>query len=54
MTLLDTSDYIEFYGQPVSAQYAKYSRHNVYWLVTAAGSGTPKRMARNRRHTGSR
>ena len=41
---LDNSDYIEFYGQPVTAQYAKYGRYNVYWLVTAGGTGTPKRM----------
>ncbi|MBW2437158.1 MAG: hypothetical protein JRF29_07755, partial [Deltaproteobacteria bacterium] len=41
----DSTDYIEFYGQPVTAQYAKYGRHNVYWLVTAGGTGTPKRMA---------
>jgi hypothetical protein len=42
---LDATDYIEFYGQPVTAQYAKYARDNVYWLVTAGGTGSPKRMA---------
>jgi hypothetical protein len=42
---LDNSDYIEFYGQPVTAQYAKYSRHNLYWLLTGGGTGIPKRMA---------
>ena len=42
--LLDASDYIEFYGRPVTAQYAKYARDNVYWLVTAGGMGNPKRM----------
>jgi len=42
---LDSSDYIEFYGRPVTAQYAKYGRHNVYWLLTAGGTGIPRRMA---------
>jgi hypothetical protein len=42
--VIDSSDYIEFYGQPVTALYAKYGRHNVYWLVTAGGIGTPRRM----------
>ena len=41
---LDTTDTIEFYGQPVAAQYAKYARDNVYWLVTAGGTGSPSRM----------
>jgi hypothetical protein len=41
---LDNSDYIEFYGLPVTAQYAKYSRYNVYWLLTAGGTGTARRM----------
>ena len=41
---LDNSDYIEFYGQPVAASYAKYSRYNVYWLVTAGGTSTARRM----------
>jgi len=42
---LDTSDYIEFYGRPVADPYAKYARDNVYWLVTAGGTGSPRRMA---------
>jgi hypothetical protein len=42
---LDNSDYIEFYGQAVTAQYAKYGRNNVYWLLTAGGTGIPRRMA---------
>ena len=37
-------DYIEFYGRPVDAQYAKYATYNVYWLTTSGGSGSPKRM----------
>ncbi len=40
----DANDYIEFYGQPVADQYAKYAAQNIYWLVTAGGIGTPKRM----------
>ncbi|MEA2079023.1 MAG: C25 family peptidase propeptide domain-containing protein, partial [Pseudomonadota bacterium] len=43
--VIDSSDYIEFYGQPVTAQYAKYGRNNVYWLVTVGGTGIPRRMA---------
>jgi len=43
--ILNNSDYIEFYGQSVTAQYAKYDRYNVYWLVTAGDTSTPKRMA---------
>jgi hypothetical protein len=42
--VIDSSDTIEFYGRPATAPYAKYGRHNVYWLVTAGGIGTPKRM----------
>jgi hypothetical protein len=42
---LDSTDYIEFYGQPVAEPYAKYARYNVYWLVTGGGSSLPKRMA---------
>ena len=42
---LDATDFIEFYGRPVAAQYAKYARDNVYWLVTAGGTGSPRRMA---------
>ena len=41
---LDATDTIEFYGRPVAAQYAKYARDNVYWLVTAGGTGSPRRM----------
>jgi len=41
---LDAGDYIEFYAQPVDAAYAKDAKENVYWLVTSAGSGSPKRM----------
>jgi hypothetical protein len=42
---LDATDTIAFYGQPLAAQYAKYARDNVYWLVAAGGAGSPKRMA---------
>ena len=42
---LDTTDYIEFYGRPVPAPYAKYARDNHYWLVTAGGIDAPRRMA---------
>jgi hypothetical protein len=35
---LDGSDFIEFYGQPIDTQYAKYARYNVYWLTD---SGVP-------------
>ncbi len=41
---LDASDYIEFYAAAVAPAYAKYAPNNVYWLVTAGGSGVPKRM----------
>jgi hypothetical protein len=40
----DEDDYIEFYGTAVSIPYAKYARHNVYWLITGGGEGLPKRM----------
>ncbi|MGA1844575.1 MAG: DUF2341 domain-containing protein [bacterium] len=42
---LDTGEYIQFYARPVDAQYAKYTKNNVYWLTTDGGSGDPKRMA---------
>jgi hypothetical protein len=42
--VFDANDYIEFYAQPVAAQYAKYAALNTYWLVTAGGLGAPKRM----------
>ena len=38
------ADYIEFYGTPPSEAYSKYTKHNVYWLTTSGGSGTPLRM----------
>jgi hypothetical protein len=41
---LDVGDYIEFYAEPVAAAYGKYAKDNVYWLVTAGGTGTPRRM----------
>ncbi len=41
----DINDYIEFYGRPTAAEYAKYSRENVYWLVLSGSIGIPKRMA---------
>ena len=41
---LDPGDYIEFYAAPVADAYSKYARYNVYWLVTAGGVGSPKRM----------
>ncbi|MFO7709640.1 MAG: C25 family cysteine peptidase [Desulfobacterales bacterium] len=40
---LDASDHISFYAGPVEAAYAKYSKHNLYWLVDA-GSQSPLRM----------
>ncbi|HUT71646.1 MAG TPA: C25 family cysteine peptidase [Desulfatiglandales bacterium] len=40
----DGDDYIEFYGRPVNAAYAKYTKYNVYWLTTSGGVGEPKRM----------
>ena len=40
----DLNDYIEFYGQLPAAAYAKYAAQNTYWLVTAGGIGSPKRM----------
>ena len=40
----DAADYIEFYGAPVTAAYAKYSTDTVYWLTTGGGSGQPRRM----------
>jgi hypothetical protein len=44
--LLDSGDYIDFYATPVESQYAKYSKYNLYWLVTTSGgSGSPLRMA---------
>ncbi len=38
---LDSGDYIEFYGQPAAAEYAKYSAYNVYWLTTASDAVEP-------------
>jgi hypothetical protein len=43
-SVFDANDYIEFYGQRVADQYDKYAVQNIYWLVTAGGIGTPKRM----------
>jgi hypothetical protein len=40
---LDAGDYIEFYGQSVESTYAKYTRSNIYWLVSG-GIGSPSRM----------
>jgi hypothetical protein len=40
----DAADYVEFYAQPLPTDYVKYAKESVYWLVTAGGSGTPKRM----------
>ena len=40
----DANDYIEFFGQKPAAAYSKYARQNIYWLVTAGGTGSPKRM----------
>jgi hypothetical protein len=40
----DDGDYIEFYGRPLAAAYAKYAKHNIYWLTTSGGMGAPKRM----------
>jgi hypothetical protein len=41
----DGGDYIEFYGQPVAAEYAKYARYNVYWLTTWATAGALRMAA---------
>jgi hypothetical protein len=41
----DDGDYIQFYGTPPAEEYAKYAKTNVYWLSTAAGTGSAKRMA---------
>jgi hypothetical protein len=41
---LDVDDYIEFYAEPVAADYSKYAKDNLYWLVTGGGTGSPKRM----------
>jgi len=41
---LDEGDYIEFYGMPIAAEYAKYAKNNVYWFTTEGGIGYPKRM----------
>jgi hypothetical protein len=41
---LDAGDYIQFYAEPVASAYAKYARYNVYWLLTSASTGSPKRM----------
>ncbi|GAG52228.1 unnamed protein product, partial [marine sediment metagenome] len=41
----DDGDYIEFYGRPADAEYAKYAKYNVYWLTTSGGTESPKRMA---------
>ena len=46
---LDAGDSITFYAAAVPAAYAKYAKYNVYWLIDA-GSASPLRMARNRRH----
>jgi len=40
----DDGDYVEFYGRPVDAAYAKYTKYNVYWLTASGGTGDPKRM----------
>ena len=40
----DANDYIEFYGQKPATAYSKYAKENIYWLVTAGGIGSPKRM----------
>jgi hypothetical protein len=42
--VFDANDYIEFYGKPPASAYVKYAAQNIYWLVTAGGIGTPKRM----------
>ena len=41
----DPEDYIEFYGQAIASTYAKYTKHNVYWLTLQGGVGSPLRMA---------
>ncbi|MGD2124962.1 MAG: DUF2341 domain-containing protein [Desulfobacteraceae bacterium] len=43
----DNGDYVEFYGQPVAAEYAKYARYNVYWLTTWAIPGALRMAAIN-------
>ena len=40
---LDAADHITFYAAAVPSAYAKYAKHNVYWLIDA-GSASPRRM----------
>ena len=40
---LNAADYITFYAAAVPAAYAKYAKHNVYWLIDA-GAVNPRRM----------
>ena len=43
-SVFDADDYIEFYATAVADEYAKFSRHNIYWLTTAGGQGSARRM----------
>jgi len=36
---LDAADTIEFYGQPVTSDYAKYTDTNIYWLTDSGTTG---------------
>ncbi|MGA1870349.1 MAG: DUF2341 domain-containing protein [bacterium] len=40
----DDTDYIDFYGMPIMDVHAKYTSHNVYWLLLDGGEGEPVRM----------
>jgi uncharacterized repeat protein (TIGR01451 family) len=40
----DPEDYIQFYATGVAPAYAKYSRHNAFWLVTGGEEGGGRRM----------
>jgi hypothetical protein len=40
---LDAADHISFYAAAVPAAYAKFAKHNVYWLIDA-GAASPRRM----------
>ncbi|MGA1826495.1 MAG: C25 family cysteine peptidase [bacterium] len=41
---LDSSDYIQFLGQPLSEKFKKHDKNNLYWLTMGAGIDAPKRM----------
>ena len=43
-SILDSADYILFYGQPVDNRYAKFTDTSVYWLTLSGGHGLPELM----------